>query len=100
MIRWAQVLAISFVGVGALVLTYQGYLDQAMFLYGALGAYGLKNGVGLAVNQATSTTASIANSPKPSGSSTDNEHSAITSRDSLQTTSLLELADEGYENSW
>lgn len=93
MTRWDHLLAISFVGVGALVLTVIGDLRDAMFLYGALAAYGLKNGVALATNgQPQATKAVSASTVNSTLSTTDS-----TVNDSLEDSSLLELADEGYE---
>jgi hypothetical protein len=94
MIRWAQVLAISFVGVGALVLTYQNNLVQAMFLYGALASWSLKNGYGLSNHETSGTVplaADAAGTPGPDSTTIWNENTE---------NSLLSLADEGYENSW
>jgi hypothetical protein len=83
-------LAILFVGVGAVVLTLIGDVKDAMFLYGALAAYGLKNGVSNALNQQTQT-------EKDTVSTVPLTSLYIDSIDSAFSQSLLSLADEAYE---
>jgi hypothetical protein len=94
MIRLDHLLAISFLGVGGLVLIYQQHSEAGVALLGMLAGYAFKNGVNAATNSQhsssqdqTKTAASIAPSTLSSTDSTDNAFSE----------SLLTLADEGYE---
>jgi hypothetical protein len=99
MTRWAQVLAISFVGVGALVLTVQNNLVQAMFLYGALASWSLKNGSSIA-----STTAILASKVSTGVRSVAGNTGAAKQNSTptwQDTENNLELLRDGeYENSW
>ena len=86
-----RLLAISLVGVAALVLIFVNQVSDAMFLLGAMAVWAFKNGVSNAQSQQTQTEKDIA-STVPSTSLYTN------SDDNGFSTSLLSLADEAYEN--
>jgi hypothetical protein len=86
-----RLLAILLVGVAALVLILVNQVSDAMFLLGAMAVWAFKNGVSNAENQRTPTKTTTASTAPLTLLSTDSD-------DNDSYTSLLSLADEGYED--
>ncbi len=45
MLNYEHLTALLLLGIGATLLTLQGRIDYALFLYGSLAGYAFKNGV-------------------------------------------------------
>ena len=44
-LNYEHLIALLLLGIGATLLTLQGHIDYALFLYGTLAGYAFKNGV-------------------------------------------------------
>jgi hypothetical protein len=77
-------------------LIYQQHTEAGVALLGMLAGYAFRNGASLANSRHQQNGASTANLTSSSPDSKNSDDSPST-QDLLPTTSLLELADEGYE---
>jgi hypothetical protein len=96
MTRWDHLLAITFLGVGGLVLIYLQHTEAGVSLLGMLAGYAFRNGASLVNGQHQQNGASTVNLTS-SSQDLRNSDDSLSTLDLLPTTSLLELADEGYE---